>query len=73
VKKNRIDLETLEKAIYILPEREKQVIKMLYGLFDIGKYNYREIGEHFNVSRDRIRQIEKKALKTLNKYLTIEL
>jgi RNA polymerase primary sigma factor len=48
-----------------LPEKEQQIIIMHYGLNDTPSRTLEEIGELFNLTRERIRQLEKKALKTL--------
>lgn len=48
-----------------LSEREQQVIRYRYGLDDGSSKTLEEVGKHFNVTRERIRQIEVKALKKL--------
>jgi RNA polymerase primary sigma factor len=54
--------ESLEEA---LTDREEQVLKMRYGLLDGHIYTLEEIGNKFGVTRERIRQIEAKALRRL--------
>ncbi|WCA22651.1 RNA polymerase sigma factor RpoD [Candidatus Phytoplasma oryzae] len=54
--------ESLEEA---LTDREEQVLKMRYGLLDGHIYTLEEIGNKFGVTRERIRQIESKALRRL--------
>lgn len=48
-----------------LGERERQVLEMRFGLLDGKDYTLDEVGKHFNVTRERIRQIEAKALRKL--------
>ena len=48
-----------------LSEKEQQIIIMHYGLNDTERHTLEEIGELFNLTRERIRQLETKALKTL--------
>ncbi len=57
--------EQIEEALKTLPERETLVLRMRYGLGDGREYTLEEVGQHFNLTRERIRQIELKALKTL--------
>lgn len=56
-------LQALDK----LPEREREVIKMRYGLVDGCPHTLEETGYIFNVTRERIRQIENKALTWLKR------
>jgi RNA polymerase primary sigma factor len=55
----------LEQILETLPPREARIIKMRYGLADGKKLNLREIGDKMGVTRERIRQIEAKALQRL--------
>jgi RNA polymerase sigma factor (sigma-70 family) len=52
----------VERAMETLSEREATVLRMRYGLGGIGEHSLDEIGAHFGVSRERIRQNELKAL-----------
>lgn len=56
----------------VLSEREKQVIRYRYGLDDGSSKTLEEVGKHFNVTRERIRQIEVKALKKLKNKKVLE-
>jgi RNA polymerase primary sigma factor len=59
----RADLRNcLENVLASLAERERQVVRLRYGLFDGYCYTLDEIGRIFNVTRERIRQIESKAI-----------
>ncbi|MFH2041687.1 MAG: sigma-70 family RNA polymerase sigma factor [Acidobacteriota bacterium] len=57
--------DNISKALNSLSEREMNVIKMRFGLDDGREHTLEEIGNVFNVTRERIRQIELKALKKL--------
>jgi len=55
----------LANALSILSSRETEVIKLAFGIGSGNKANLEEIGERFNLTRERIRQIKEKALRKL--------
>ena len=57
--------ENLRRALAALPEREREVIEMRFGLGCDRAYTLEEVGRAFNVTRERIRQIENHTLKKL--------
>jgi RNA polymerase primary sigma factor len=57
--------EQVQNALSVLTERERQVLEMRFGLRDGKDYTLEEVGKHFKVTRERIRQIEAKALRKL--------
>jgi RNA polymerase primary sigma factor len=57
--------EELERALGKLTEREAMVLKLRKGLIDGREHTLEEVGQYFNVTRERIRQIENKALRKL--------
>ncbi len=57
--------EKIEEALNNLTQRERDVLKMRFGLDDGCARTLEEVGRHFKVTRERIRQIEAKALKKL--------
>ena len=57
--------EQLRQVLNTLPEREQEVLKMRFGLDDGYSLTLEEVGLYFNVTRERIRQIEAKALRRL--------
>lgn len=57
--------EQLIQALHKLTPREEKVIRLRYGLDDGKQRTLEEVGREFNVTRERIRQIEAKALRKL--------
>ncbi len=57
--------EELGAALESLTERERQVVRLRFGLEDGRARTLEEVGKEFNVTRERIRQIEAKALRKL--------
>ena len=57
--------EQLDDVLRTLPKREQEVLKMRFGLDDGYSLTLEEVGLYFNVTRERIRQIEAKALRRL--------
>lgn len=55
----------IDKALQELPERDYKIIKMRFGLGLKTNSTLEEVGKHFDVTRERIRQIESKALKLM--------
>jgi RNA polymerase primary sigma factor len=61
----RLRRENLHRALSALPEREREVITMRFGLSGGRPLTLEEVGRAFNVTRERIRQIENHTLKKL--------
>jgi RNA polymerase primary sigma factor len=57
--------EKLEHVLKLLTERERKILEMRFGLVDGCGHTLEEIGSLYNVTRERIRQIEAKALRKL--------
>ena len=57
--------EQLEDVLATLTPREQQVLRMRFGLQDGKPHTLEEVGKEFDVTRERIRQIESKALRKL--------
>lgn len=55
----------LEKVLKTLTPREREIVKMRYGFEDGCEYTLEEVGRVFDITRERVRQIEAKALKKL--------
>jgi RNA polymerase primary sigma factor len=61
----RLLREQLTKVLDTLTKRERRVLQLRYGLEDGRARTLEEVGREFNVTRERIRQIETKALRKL--------
>lgn len=59
--------QTLENILTALSEREQEIIKMRHGLSGSEKKTLEDIGKQYDVTRERIRQIENTSLKKINK------
>ena len=62
---NEILKEEIKSVLATLQPREQQVLELRFGLIDGTSYTLEEVGKRFNVTRERIRQIEAKALRKL--------
>jgi RNA polymerase primary sigma factor len=62
----RLRLRSIAEAICDLPERERAIIVLRYGLDGRDPWTLGQIGGHFQISRERVRQIEAKALERLS-------
>lgn len=58
-------MEEIEEVLCSLSPREEKVLRMRYGIGEATHYSLEQIGSQFNLTRERIRQIELKALKKL--------
>ena len=59
--------EKIDELLNTLTDRERQVLELRFGLHDGKTRTLEEVGKHFDVTRERIRQIEGKALNKLKK------
>ena len=57
--------EQIQRALSILTERERQVLELRFGLMDGREHTLEDVSRFFDVTRERIRQIESKALRKL--------
>lgn len=55
----------INRALNVLNEREKEVLKMYFGIDSDQPLTLEEIGEKFNLTRERVRQIKEKAIRKL--------
>lgn len=60
--------EQVKDMLGVLTEREQKILKMRFGLEDGKSHTLEEVGQEFSVTRERIRQIEAKALSKLRKH-----
>ncbi|MSS42493.1 sigma-70 family RNA polymerase sigma factor [Anaerosalibacter bizertensis] len=59
--------ENLDKILSTLSSREREILELRFGLKDNKPNTLQEIGDKYNLTRERIRQIESKALKKIRK------
>ena len=57
--------DTIHKVLETLDMREKEVIRLRFGINDGQSRTLEEVGRYFGVTRERVRQIEAKALRKL--------
>ncbi len=57
---------SVERILSGLPEKEREIIRLRYGLGDRKAMSLKEVGEIYHLTKERIRQIEKKVLAGLN-------
>ena len=62
---NAMLAEALKEILDTLTEREADVLKMRFGMYDGRTHTLEEVGQTFGVTRERIRQIENKAIRKL--------
>jgi RNA polymerase primary sigma factor len=60
--------EQVQDVLSVLTDREQKILKMRFGLEDGKSHTLEEVGQEFAVTRERIRQIEAKALAKLRKH-----
>ena len=60
----------VDEFLNTLPAREQKILRMRFGLESGRAHTLEEVGQEFGVTRERIRQIEAKALKKLEKHET---
>jgi RNA polymerase primary sigma factor len=65
---NQLLKEQVKDVLSALTEREQKIIKLRFGLEDGKQHTLEEVGQEFSVTRERIRQIEAKALAKLRKH-----
>ena len=66
---SQMDSERLEHLLRSINQREAEVLRLRYGLYDGQPMTLGDIGKRLKITRERVRQIEKIALKKLNKRL----
>jgi RNA polymerase primary sigma factor len=57
--------EKVEKALEVLPARQRTIVRMRYGIGFSSEHNLEEIGRVLNLTRERVRQLELEALRRL--------
>ena len=57
---------SVRRILDSLPEKEREIIRLRYGLDDNKAMSLKEVGEIYHLTKERIRQIEKKVISNLN-------
>jgi RNA polymerase primary sigma factor len=57
--------QDVEKILSVLPEGERDILRMCFGIGEPHEYTLEEIGNRFDISRERVRQVKERALKRL--------
>ena len=63
-----LDAQTIRELLGSLTGRERRIVELRFGLTDDRPQTLGEVGERFGVTRERIRQVEKKTLAKLRSY-----
>lgn len=61
--------QEIGKALSVLPPRQEAVLRLRFGIGEARDYTLEELGERFSLTRERIRQIEQKAIRALRRPL----
>lgn len=64
---NQLLKDEIDVILGRLTEREEKVLRLRFGLYDGRQRTLEEVGQQFNVTRERIRQIEAKAIRKLKR------
>ncbi|MCM8792144.1 MAG: RNA polymerase sigma factor RpoD/SigA [Candidatus Omnitrophica bacterium] len=67
-----IDKEILDNLLEKMSPREREILDMRFGIMNGKTYTLAEIAKKFGISRERVRQIEERALKKLRKFVREE-
>ena len=65
----QLEHEKLDRLLRSLSQREEQILRIRYGFYDGVARTLAQTGEHFGISRERVRQIESRALEKLRRAL----
>lgn len=67
----QMEHERLDRLVRTLSQREEQIIRIRYGFHDGEARTLQETGEHFGITRERVRQIEARALEKLRRAIEL--
>jgi RNA polymerase primary sigma factor len=68
----QLEHEQLDRLLRSLSQREEQILRIRYGFYDGVSRTLAQTGEHFGISRERVRQIESRALEKLRRALEFQ-
>jgi RNA polymerase primary sigma factor len=64
--------EEMEEVLNVLTPMEQSIIRWRYGLDDGEEMTLKEIGDYYNLSRERIRQLQEQALRKIRRHLSLD-
>ena len=64
--------EKIDRMLRALSQREEQILRIRYGFHDGVARTLAQTGQHFGITRERVRQIESRALEKLRRALELE-
>ncbi|MBI1798651.1 MAG: sigma-70 family RNA polymerase sigma factor [Candidatus Eisenbacteria bacterium] len=68
----QIEHEKIDRLLRSLSRREEQMIRIRHGFYDGASRSLQQTGEHFRISRERVRQIESRALEKLRRAIELQ-
>jgi RNA polymerase sigma factor (sigma-70 family) len=68
----QLEHEKIDRLLRSLSQREEQILRIRYGFFDGVARSLAQTGEHFGITRERVRQIESRALEKLRHAIELE-
>jgi RNA polymerase sigma factor (sigma-70 family) len=68
----QLEHEKIDRLLRMLSQREEQVIRIRYGFHDGIARTLAQTGEHFGISRERVRQIEARAIEKLRRAIDMQ-
>jgi len=68
----QLEHEKVDRLLRSLSQREEQVLRIRYGFYDGAARTLAQTGDHFGISRERVRQIEARALEKLRRAIEMQ-
>src|SRR5258706_197339 len=68
----QLETEKLDRLLRSLSQREEQILRIRYGFYDGVARTLAQTGQHFGISRERVRQIESRALDKLRRAIEMQ-
>jgi len=68
----QLEHERIDRLLRSLSQREEEILRLRYGFFDGESRTLAQTGEHFGITRERVRQIEARAIEKLRRALELE-
>jgi len=68
----QLEHEKIDRLLRSLAQREEQILRIRYGFYDGVARTLAQTGEHFGITRERVRQIESRALEKLRRAIELQ-